>query len=104
MIATEDWDVLREMDAEKSAWFLVSKIQETLDTVCPVETKEVSKKPVNKWMTPGITVNLGTANKLYRKYKKRKGTEDKSVYKKYKKNTWTCHMQSKIYLLRHKNR
>ena len=85
MIAAENWDILRDMNAEESASCLVSKIQEILDTVCPIETKEVSKKPVNKWMTPGVTVSLITANKLYKKYKKRKSAEDRQSYKKYKK-------------------
>ena len=69
------------MDAESSANHLIEKIQEAMDIVAPVETKELKKKPINQWTTPGIKVSLKNASKLYRKYRSSRKNADKIEYK-----------------------
>ena len=56
-----------------------------MDIVAPVETKEVKKRSINQWTTPGIKISLKKAAKLYRKYRSSRKNTDKIEYKKYKK-------------------
>ena len=69
ILTGEDWSVIHSMDAESSTNHLIGKIQEAMDIVVPVETKELKKRPINQWTTPGIKISLKRAAKLYRKYK-----------------------------------
>ena len=85
ILAGEDWSILHSLDAESSANHLIEKIQEAMDIVAPVETKELKKKPINQWTTPGIKISLKKASKLYRKYRSSRKTADKIEYKTYKK-------------------
>ena len=47
ILAGEDWSILHSLDAESSANHLIEKIQEAMDIVAPVETKELMKKTNN---------------------------------------------------------
>ena len=70
---------------EESTNYLTDKINEGLDIVAPVETKQIGKKPINLWTRAGTRVSLKKSKQLYKKYKKNPTTEKKSEYKKYKK-------------------
>ena len=55
-----------------------------MDIVAPIETKTLSKKPINQWLTLGLKISLKQSNKLYRKWRKSRNPDSKVEYKKYK--------------------
>ena len=82
----EDWSGMESMNYDQAASYLVTKINEIMDIFCPVETKELSSRPINQWKTKGLSISLAKANKMFMQTKKSK-VDDKgrSEYKKYKK-------------------
>ena len=60
------------MDINSAASYLIDKINEIMDIFSPVETKEMSIRPINQWKTQGIAISLKSANKQYRQYSKDK--------------------------------
>ena len=74
---------MHDLPLDEATKLLHKTIQDILDTVAPVETKTLSNKPINRWLTTGIKISLSNAEKQYKKVKQ--GKLQKSEYKKYKK-------------------
>ena len=68
----EKWGLLHDMDINAATSYLINKINEIMDIFSPVETKEMSTRPINQWKTQGIAISLKSANKQYRQYSKDK--------------------------------
>ena len=85
LLKAENWDCMEAMSLEESTNYLTNKINEGLDIVAPIETKQIGKKPINLWTPAGARVSLKKSNQLYKKYKKNPTAEKKSEYKKDKK-------------------
>ena len=68
----EKWGTLHKMDINTATSYLIDKINEIMDIFSPVETKEMSTRPINQWKTQGIAISLKSANKQYRQYSKDK--------------------------------
>ena len=71
-LCEEKWGSLHNMDANSATSYLIDKINEIMDIFSPVETKEMSTRPINQWKTQGIAISLKLANKQYRQYSKDK--------------------------------
>ena len=78
-----DWDKMETMGLVEATEYLSSKITEILDIIAPVETKKMSKKPINKWITQGIKISLKNVNQQYKALQS--GRLPKKEYVKYKK-------------------
>ena len=89
----ENWKCMVDMSTEKATTFLIEKIQETLDILCPVESKEFNAKPTNQLVTRGIKTSLIKADSMYRNIKKGSAVYE---YKKYKKILDNVCRESKI--------
>ena len=81
----ENWECMVEMTTEAATTYLFEKVQEILDILCPIESKEFNAKPTNQWVTRDIKISLIKADSMYRKIKKGRGVVPDDVYKKYKK-------------------
>ena len=82
----EDWTDLEHMNCNQAAEYLVAKINEIMDIFSPVETKELSSRPINQWKTKGLAISLARASKMYAQSKKQSASDKmRSDYKKYKK-------------------
>ena len=57
----ENWECMVDMSTEKATTYFIEKIQEILDILCPVESKEFNAKPTNQWVTKGIKISLTKA-------------------------------------------
>jgi hypothetical protein len=79
------WTVMAEMDLEEKTDFLIKQINEALDQVAPVITKQIRNKQSNHWVTLGIKTSSKINNHLYKKMKKSGRQEDREHYKKRKK-------------------
>ena len=58
------------MNYDQAASYLVAKINEIMDILCPVETKELSSRPINQWKTKGLSISLARANEMFMQTKK----------------------------------
>ena len=78
-----------DLPLDEATNLLHKTIQDILDEVAPIETKTMSNKPINLWLTTGIKISLNNAEK--QQYKKvKQGKLQKSEYKKYKKILESC--------------
>ena len=81
----EKWGLLHDMDINSATSYLIDEINEIIDIFSPVETKEISTRPINQWKTQGIAISLKSANKQYRQYSKDKSNVTlKESYKRYR--------------------
>ena len=63
----ENWECMVEMRAEAATTYLIEKIQEILDILCPIESKEFNVKPTNQWVIRGLKISIIKADSMYRK-------------------------------------
>ena len=74
---------MEHMGLNEATEFLSNKITEILDIVAPIETKKISKKPINKWITQGLKISIKNGNRQYKALQN--GRIPKEEYVKYKK-------------------
>ena len=83
ILAGTDWSIISSSNnIEESTKTLEGIITEAMDIVAPIETKTLSKKPINQWLTLGLKISLKQSNKLYRKWRKSRNPDSKVEYKK----------------------
>ena len=82
-LASTDWKPMTNMNVDEATTYLNDQIITIMDTICPITTKTLGNKPVNKWTTPGIRISLKRGTQLYKQSKK--SAEKKIEYKAYKK-------------------
>ena len=80
----EAWTEMEAMGLDEATEYISNKITELLDIVAPIEMKELSKQPVNKWVTTqGLKISLKSGNNQYKTVQA--GRKPKEEYTKYKK-------------------
>ena len=84
----DTWQLMHDLTLDEATNLLHKTIQDILDEIAPIETKTMSNKPINRWLTSGIKISLHNAEKQYKKVKQ--GKLQKSEYKKYKKILESC--------------
>ena len=58
------------MNVDEATEYLNNQIITIMDEVCPISTKTLGNKPINKWTTPGIRISLKRGTQLYKQSKK----------------------------------
>ena len=85
LLKSENWNKIQTLSTDEATNHLIRQITIYMDIICPVETKEMSSKPINNWMTQGIRISQKRANAMYVKFKKaRDNTQFAAEYKTYK--------------------
>ena len=84
----DTWQLMHDLPLDEATNLQHKTIQDILDKVAPIETKTLSNKPINRWLTTGIKISLNNAEKQYKKVKQ--GKLQKSEYKTYKKILESC--------------
>ena len=79
---------MHNLSLDEATNLLHKTIQDILEKIAPIETKTMSNKPINRWLTSGIKISLANAEKQYKKVKQ--GKLSKSEYRKYKKILESC--------------
>ena len=50
----DTWQLMHNLSVDEATNLLHQTIQDILDEVAPIETKTMSTKPINRWLTAGI--------------------------------------------------
>ena len=83
LLGAEDWSDMDDMNLDMATDHLISRIEEAMDIVAPIETREFDLRKTVSWMTEGLSISLKHSRKLYRKSKLSPGNLE--LYKRYKK-------------------